>query len=89
VDFSGSLHQLFSLISSGGWKSRMLIIGKEEGYKQTALGHYVSTHKSSEKADAAYDYAAHATVTGAGLLFVTKPKSQDVPLVIIHLVPTF
>ena len=79
------------LISSGGWKRRELNFGKEDGYSQSALLPYIATHKvttlvSAEKANACWDTAAHATVTGVGLLFVVKSKALDIPLNIINLV---
>jgi hypothetical protein len=67
----------------------LLSFGKEEGYHQTALGHYISSHKSAASPGAVCDHAAHATVTGVGLLVLTKPKAHDVPLAIINLVSTF
>ena len=79
------------LISSGGWKRRELKFGKEDGYSQNALLPYIGVHKvttlaSTEKANACWDTAAHATVTGVGLLFVVKSRALDVPLNIINLV---
>ena len=71
---------------------RTLKFGKEDGYTQGALAPYVGTHKlvavmsSAEKANAAYDNAAHATITGVGLLFIVKSKAVDIPLNIINLV---
>jgi hypothetical protein len=70
----------------------MLSFGKEEGYSQGALVPYIAAHKvtaltsSTEKANAAWDNAAHATVTGTGLLFLVKHKALDIPLNIINLV---
>ena len=86
-----SFHYLV-LINSGGWKARVLQLGKEDGYSQGALAPFVGAHKlasvmsSSEKANAAWDNAAHATVTGVGLLFIVKSKAVDIPLNIINLV---
>jgi Pleckstrin homology domain len=78
------------LTYSGGWKARILNFGKDEGYTQAALGPYVQKTightPSAEKAAAASDNAAHATVTGAGLLFVKKSKGADAPARIINLV---
>jgi hypothetical protein len=79
------------LISSGGWKRRELKFGQEDGYSQNALLPYIGIHKvttlvSTEKANACWDTAAHATVTGVGLLFVVKSRALDVPLNIINLV---
>ena len=79
------------LISSGGWKRRELNFGKEDGYTQNALLPYIGIHKvttlaSPEKANACWDTAAHAAVTGVGLLFVVKSSALDVPLNIINLV---
>jgi hypothetical protein len=70
----------------------VLHFGKEDGYSQGALAPYVGAHKlaavmsSAEKANAAWDNAAHATVTGVGLLFIVKSKAMDIPLNIINLV---
>jgi hypothetical protein len=53
---------------------------------------YLAVHKISalvtatDKANAAWDSAAHATVTGVGLLYVVKSKNLDVPINIINLV---
>ena len=63
----------------------------EDGYSQNALLPYIATHKittitSTEKANACWDTAAHATVTGVGLLFVVKSKALDIPLNIVNLV---
>ena len=79
------------LISSGGRKRRELKFGVEDGYSQNALLPYIGIHKistitSTEKANACWDTAAHATVTGVGLLFVVKSKALDIPLNIINLV---
>ena len=70
----------------------MLQFGKEDGYSQGALAPYIAAHKitaiasSTEKANAAWDNAAHATVTGVGLLFIVKTRAIDIPLNIINLV---
>ena len=70
----------------------MLNFGKEDGYSQAALTPYFAAHKiasvavSTEKTNAAWDCAAHATVTGVGLLFIVKAKAIDIPLNIINLV---
>jgi hypothetical protein len=79
------------LIFSGGWKRRELKFGKEDGYSQNALLPYIGVHKittltSTEKANACWDTAAHASVTGVGLLFVVKLSALNVPLNIINLV---
>ena len=80
------------LISSGGWKRRELYFGKEDGYSQNALLPYIVSHRIvarfslTEKLNATLDIAAHAVVTGVGLLFIVKSKIIDVPLNIISLV---
>jgi hypothetical protein len=92
VDSSGISLLIFVLIISGGWKDRVLSFGKEDPYSLTALSPYVGVHKvtslgaASDKANAAWENAAHATVTGVGLLFVVKSKALDIPLHIINLV---
>jgi hypothetical protein len=40
----------------------------------------------TDKVNAAWESAAHATVTGVGLLYVVKSKNLDVPINIINLV---
>jgi hypothetical protein len=83
---------IFGAHSSGGWKSRMLSFGKEEGYSLPALAPYVAAYKvasitsATERTNAAWDNAAHATVTGSGLMFIAKARALDVPLNIINLV---
>lgn len=80
------------LTRSGGWKTRTLQFGKEDGYSKETLYPYIGIHKaqslygSSDKAAIAWGNAAHATVTGVGLLFVVKSKALDIPLNIINLV---
>lgn len=77
---------------SGSWKDRSLVFGKEDGYSQNALLPFVATHKvasyvvANDKTNAAWENAAHASVTGVGLLFLTKTKTLDIPLNIINLV---
>jgi hypothetical protein len=79
-------------MSSGGWKARGLLFGKEDGYKKETLYPYIGFHKASalvsgaDKTQAAWSNAAHATITGVGLLIVVKNKAVDVPLNIINLV---
>ena len=80
------------LTFSGGWKDRILTFGKEDGYSIAALTPFVAAHKltalaaSADRASAAWENAAHASVTGTGLLFVLKAKAIEVPLSIIRLV---
>jgi hypothetical protein len=80
------------LIPSGGWKKRTLVFGKEGGYSKEALSPFFAVHKiasyvgSIDKTSAAYENAAHAEVTGIGLLFLVKAKAIDIPLSIINLV---
>ena len=72
----------------------MLNVGKGDGYTVGALGAYLAAHKiasiaaSQERTTAAWDNAAHATVTCDGLLFVVKARAVDIPLNIINLVTT-
>lgn len=97
--FSGTCHCPFrrrnSCLLSSGFKTRYLVFGKEEGYSQTALSAYFAAHKigslgekDKDKVNAAWDNAAHATVTGSGLLIIVKAKALDIPLNIINLVFT-
>lgn len=78
---------------SGGWKNRSLTFGKEDPYSQNALYPYVGVHKAAsyieanDRTNAAWENAAHASVTGVGLLFLTKSKALDIPVGIINLVP--
>lgn len=80
------------LTYSGGWKQRQLLFGKDEPYGSNALLPYVTTHKAAsyvsaaDKTNAAWENAAHASVTGVGLLFLVKAKAIDIPLNIINLV---
>jgi len=77
---------------SGGWKDRRLEFGKEDGLSTAALVPYIGTHKLAsvvspvDKIKAAWDNAAHATVTGVGLLYITKFKNLEVPINVINLV---
>ena len=85
-----SLHQCTNC--SGGWKQRQLLFGKEDPYSSNALLPYVTAHKAAsyvsaaDKTNAAWENAAHASVTGVGLLFLVKNKALDIPLNIINLV---
>lgn len=53
---------------------------------------FVTAHKATsyvsaaDKTNAAWENAAHAGVTGVGLLFLVKTKALDIPLNIINLV---
>ena len=73
----------------------MLKFGVEDGYSTGALAPYVGTHKinamsvSTEKANGYWDNAAHASVTGVGLLFLVKTSNLDIPINIINLVFRF
>jgi len=73
----------------------MLKFGVEDGYSTGGLLPYIATHKinamtvSTEKANGYWDNAAHATVTGVGLIFVTKTSALDIPINIINLVFRF
>lgn len=73
----------------------MLNFGKGDGYGVVSLSAYIAAHKvgsiaySQERTNAAWDNAAHATVTCEGLLFIVKSRAIDVPLNIINLVPMF
>jgi hypothetical protein len=88
----GYLPVIYGANNSGGWKSRSLLFGKEDPYGHNALLPFVTTHKlaayalDSDKINAAWENAAHASVTGVGLLFLTKTKALDIPLSIINLV---
>jgi hypothetical protein len=83
------------LICRSGWERRQLFFGKEDGYSQNDLLDYIAANKiiyklsknpSDETAKEAMENAAHATVTGVGLLFLAKPKSRCTPVDIINLV---
>jgi len=69
----------------------VLNFGKGDGYGVASLSAYIAAHKvgsiaySQERTNAAWDNAAHATVTGEGL----KSRAIDMPLNIINLVPMF
>ena len=73
----------------------MFKFGVEDGYSTAALATYIGTHKvsamavSTEKANGYWDNAAHAAVTGVGLMFVTKTSALDIPINIVNLVFTF
>lgn len=83
------------LTCSGGWKRRLLKFGVEDGYTTPGLATYIGTHKisaltaSTEKANGYWDNAAHASVTGVGLLFLVKTSNLDIPINIINLVFRF
>jgi hypothetical protein len=88
----GYIHTIYQTNNSGGFKERSLLFGKEEPYGHNSLLPFVTTHKlaayalASDRINAAWENAAHASVTGVGLLFLTKNKSLDIPLSIINLV---
>jgi hypothetical protein len=91
VEFSG-ISILSQANVSGGFKERSLLFGKEDPYGHNSLLPFVTTHKmaayalASDRINAAWENAAHASVTGVGLLFLTKSKALDIPLSIINLV---
>jgi hypothetical protein len=79
-------------LTCSGWKRRLLKFGVEDGYSTPGLATYIATHKisalsvSTEKANGYWDNAAHASVTGVGLLFLVKTSNLDIPINIINLV---
>ena len=79
-------------LTCSGWKRRLLKFGVEDGYSTAGLATYIATHKintlsvSTEKANGYWDNAAHASVTGVGLLFLVKTSNLDIPINIINLV---
>jgi hypothetical protein len=83
------------LIFRSGWERHQLYFGKEDGYSENDLLHYIAVNKIihrlaknpfDETAKEAMENAAHATVTGMGLLFLARPKSPYIPVNIINLV---
>ena len=81
------------LTCSGEWERRLLKFGIKDGYSAAALATYIATHKlnalssvSTEKVNGYWDNAAHASVTGVGLLLIFRTSNLDIPLNIINLV---
>jgi hypothetical protein len=78
----------FLLTRSGGWERRLLKFGVEDGYSIAALTTYLAQKSgtSLEKTRRSFDNAAHASVTGVGLLLLVKTSNLDIPINIINLV---
>jgi len=83
------------LTCSHRWKRRGLLkFGVEDGYSTAGLATYIAIHKTNalsvptENVNWYLNNAAHASVTGVGLLLLFETRNLDIPINIINLVVT-